>query len=173
MATLLMADLHPVGGLEIWSGNQISTSIKSRIPVPLDEDGCPLEVQPLPHTMLLVQKLAPLWEHGFHNWSYVMCRGPDDRPYFMEERELQWANPSIQFPLPETLTKALDYLRILLSTRDHTQWLSLCMKLPEPHTPDNSIAPRWRTLMGQDWDSLLDRPSPLALDNATKQLSVV
>ncbi len=48
MSTLLMADLHPVGGPEIWSGNQISTSISSRIPVHLDEDGCPLEVQPFP-----------------------------------------------------------------------------------------------------------------------------
>ena len=38
--------------------------------------------------------------------------------------------------------------------------------------PDYSIAPRWRTLMGQDWDSLQERPSPLALDNATNQLSI-
>jgi hypothetical protein len=44
MTTLPMADLHPVGGPDIWSGNYISTSISSRIPVHLDEDGCPLEV---------------------------------------------------------------------------------------------------------------------------------
>ena len=88
MATLLMADLHPVGGPEIWSGNQISTSITSRIPIHLDEDGCPLEVQPFPHMTLLLRKLAPLWEHGFHNWSQVMCRGPDGRPYCLDEREL-------------------------------------------------------------------------------------
>jgi hypothetical protein len=31
MANLLMVDLHPTGGPEIWSGNQISTSISSRI----------------------------------------------------------------------------------------------------------------------------------------------
>ena len=42
MATLIMADLHPIGGPEIWSGNQISTSITSLIPIQLDEDGCPL-----------------------------------------------------------------------------------------------------------------------------------
>jgi hypothetical protein len=121
MATLLMADLHPIGGPEIWSGNQISTSILSRIPVNLDEDGCPLEVQPFPQKTLLLRKLAPLWEHGFHNWSQTICRGPDGRPYFMDKRELQLASPTIKFPLPEELTRALDYLRILLSSKDHTQ----------------------------------------------------
>ena len=45
MATLLFADLHPTGRPEIWSGNQISTSISSLIPFHLDEDGCPLQTQ--------------------------------------------------------------------------------------------------------------------------------
>ena len=45
MATLLLADLHPTGGPEIWSGNQISTSISSLIPIQLNDDGCPLEAQ--------------------------------------------------------------------------------------------------------------------------------
>jgi hypothetical protein len=38
--------------------------------------------------------------------------------------------------------------------------------------PDYSIAPRWRNLMGQDWESLPDKPSSLAIDNATKRLSI-
>jgi hypothetical protein len=59
----------------------------------------------------------------------------------MDEREMQWANPSVKFPLPEALTRALAYLRILLSTRDRTQWLSLCKNLTESHGPDYSIAP--------------------------------
>ncbi len=84
MVTLLLADLHPVGGLEIFFfGNQISTSISSRIPVHLDADGCPPEVQPFPQAMLLLRKLAPLWEHGIHNWSQILWRVPDGRPYFM------------------------------------------------------------------------------------------
>ena len=90
----------------------------------------------------------------------------------MEKRELQWANPSTKFPLPEALTRALVYLRILLSSKDHTQWISLCQKLTEPHGPEYSIAPRWRILMCQDSDSIPDRPSPLAVDNAAKQLSI-
>ena len=61
---------------------------------------------------------------------------------------------------------------ILLSSKDHTQWLSLCQKPTVPYGPDYSTAPRWRTLMGQDWGSLPDRPSPLAVDRATKQLSI-
>jgi hypothetical protein len=54
IATLLMADLHPVGGLEIWSGNQIYIFISSMIYVHLDEDGCPLEVQPFPQATFLL-----------------------------------------------------------------------------------------------------------------------
>jgi len=104
MATLLMADLHPVRGPEIWFGNQISTSISSRILFHLDEDGCPLEVQPFSQATLLLRKLAPLWEHGIHKWSQILCHSSDGRPCYMEERELQWANPSIKFPLLEALT---------------------------------------------------------------------
>ena len=59
------------------------------VPVHLDEDGCPLEVQPFPHPTLLLRKLAPLWEHGFHNWPQIICRGPDGRPNFMDGGELQ------------------------------------------------------------------------------------
>jgi len=148
MATLLIADLHPVGGPEIWSGTQISTSISSRIPVHLDEDGCPVDIQSFPQRTLLLRQLSPLWEHGFHIWSQVICRGRDGRPYFMEERELQWANPTVKFLLPEALTRALDYFRILLSSKDHAYWLSLCQKLTEPHGPEYSIASPMENLDG-------------------------
>jgi len=126
LGTLLMADLHPVGGPEIWSGNQISTSISSRVPAHLDGDGCLLEVQLFPLSTLLLRKLAPLWEHWFHNWSQIICRGPNGRPYSMEERELHWANPSVKFLLPDALTRALDYLMALLSSKDTNHWQSLC-----------------------------------------------
>ena len=43
MVTLLMADLYPVGGPEIWSSNHMSIAISSWIPIHLDEDDCPLE----------------------------------------------------------------------------------------------------------------------------------
>ena len=90
----------------------------------------------------------------------------------MEERELQWANPTDKFSLQKALTRALDYLRILLSSKDHTHCLSPCQKLIDPHGSKYSIASRCITLMGQDWGSLPNRPSPLAKDNATKQLSI-
>jgi len=89
MATLLMADLHPIGGPEIWSGNQISTSIATRIPIDLDAEGCPCELQPFPQATQLLDKLTPLWEYGIHKWSQILCRGPDGHPYFFDERELQ------------------------------------------------------------------------------------
>ncbi len=68
----------------------------------------------------------------------------------MDEIELQWANANVKFPLHEALARALAYLRILLSSEDHPHWLSLCRKLTEPQVLDCSIAPRWRTLTGQD-----------------------
>ena len=129
MANLLMADIHLVGSPKIWSGNQISISISSRIPIHLDEDGCPLEVQPFPRATQLL-KSAPLWEHEIHTWSQILCRGPNGRPYFLEGRELQWANPSLHFPrLPESLTQALKYLRVLLSSTESAHWQSLYPKL--------------------------------------------
>jgi len=173
MATLLMADLPPFGGSEIWSGNQISLSVSSRIPIHLDEDGCSLEVQPFPQATHLLLKLAPLWELGIYNLSQILCHGPNGRPYFLEERELQWAKPSLHFPLlSESLTQALKYLRVILSSTDPAHWQSLCQRLTWPQGLDYSIAPRWRTILNPDWDSLPERPSPLVVDRATKQLSI-
>ena len=77
-----------------------------------------MEVKPFPQATFLLRKLAPLWELGIHKWSQILYRGLDIRPYFMEERELQWANPTMLFPLPEALTGALAYLRMLLSSKD-------------------------------------------------------
>ncbi len=101
-----------------------------------------------------------------------MCRGPDGHPYFFDERKLQWANPTIQFPLPEVLTHALQYLMILLSSTYQAQWKSLRQKLSLRQRLAFSIAPSWRTILNPDWESLPDKPSPLALDRATKQLSI-
>jgi hypothetical protein len=70
------------------------------------------------------------------------------------------------------LTQALAYLRVILSSKDPTRCLSLCQKLTDPQRPDYSIAHRWRTVMGQDWDSLPERPTPLVVDRATKQHSI-
>jgi len=136
-----MDELHPVGGPEIWFGNQISTSIAARIPIDLDEDGCPCETQSFPQANRLLGKLAPLWEYGIHNWSQILCSGPDGHPYFLEDWKLQWAKPSMQFPLPEVITLALNYLWVLLSSTDLAQWSSLRNKLTLPHRLAYSIAP--------------------------------
>jgi hypothetical protein len=76
------------------------------------------------------------------------------------------------FPLPTALTGALTYLRMLLSSKDPAHRLSRCQKPTWPQGLDYSIAPRWRTLMGPNWGSLLDKPSPMVVDKATKQLSI-
>jgi hypothetical protein len=78
----------------------------------------------------------------------------------------------MQFPLLEVLTQALTYLRVLLSSTYQAQWSSLRNKLTLPHKQAYSIATRWRTTLNTDWDSLPARPSPLAADKATRQLSI-
>jgi hypothetical protein len=109
-----------------------------------------LEAQHFPQATHLLLKLAPLWEHGIHNWSRILCRGPDGGQYFLDERELQWVNPSQQLPLPEALTQALKYLKVLLSSTDPAYRLSLCQKLTWPQGLDYSIVPRYRIIMDPD-----------------------
>ena len=60
VATLLTADLHPMGIAEIGSGNQISASITTIIPIITDEDGCPEAEQFFPPTTKILQKLVSL-----------------------------------------------------------------------------------------------------------------
>jgi hypothetical protein len=125
VATLLTADLHPIGDMEIWSGNQIATTITSRIPITTDEDGCPREDQPFPQATTILYKLAPLWEHSIHEWAQILGRGPDGRPYFLDDRELRWANPTMRSPIPQSLATALTYLRALLASTDPITWEQL------------------------------------------------
>ncbi len=103
MATLVLADLHPTGGPEIRSGNNISASISSLIPIQLDEDGCPLKLQPFPDTTSILKKLTALWDNGILEWSQILGRDPNGRPYFLDEREMIWANPSLRFPITQKL----------------------------------------------------------------------
>ena len=118
MATLLTADLHPTGAPEIWSGNQIPTSFSSRIPIQLDEDGCLKEPRLFYPSHANTPKLAPLWESGVHTRAQILGRAPYGRPYFLDERKLQWANPAMKFPFPHTLTHALKYMRVLHSSTE-------------------------------------------------------
>ena len=72
----------------------------------MDDDGCPTEDQPFPQATKILHKLAPLWEHSIHEWAHILGRGPDGRPYFLDDRELQWANPTMRTPIPQSLATA-------------------------------------------------------------------
>jgi hypothetical protein len=114
-----------MGTSEIWSGNQISTSITSRIPIITDEDGCPEEEQHFPPSTNILPKLVPLWEHSIYEWAQILGRGPDGRPYFLDDKEMQWAIPNLHTPLPQTLLAALTYLRAHLASTDPPHWENL------------------------------------------------
>ena len=111
-----------MGDTEIWYGNQISTSLTTRIPIIMDEDGCPNENQPFPPVINILRRLVPLWEQEVLTWAQILGRGPNGRPYFLDDREIQWANPTIRTPLPQPLLEALTYLRALLSSADPEHW---------------------------------------------------
>ncbi len=64
-ATLITADLHPLGDTEIWSGNQIPTSLTSQIPITMDVDGCPTKDQPFPQST----KYSTSWSHSGNTQS--------------------------------------------------------------------------------------------------------
>ena len=66
--------------------------------------------------------LVPLWEHSIHAWAQILGRSPDGRPYFFDDRELQWANPTLCTPPPKSLLTALTYLRAPLASKDPAHW---------------------------------------------------
>jgi hypothetical protein len=59
-ATLLIADLQPIGETEIWDGNQITASLAIRVLITMDSDGCPVEEQPYLQPVKILHKLVPL-----------------------------------------------------------------------------------------------------------------
>jgi hypothetical protein len=111
IATLITADLHPLGGPEIWSGNEISLSLTSSIPITTDEDGCPTPKQPYTGANRILLRLIPLWEHKIHTWAQIARLSPNTHPYMLSDTEILWANPHLRGHLPTTLQRALLYLR--------------------------------------------------------------
>ena len=101
-----------------------------------------------PNPRFSCKKLVPLWENGFHNWARILGRAPDGRPYFLEERELIWANPSISFPLPNNLTHALKYIRVVLASTSFAHWQNIRKNITLPAwgvTPSPiEGAPSWK-----------------------------
>jgi len=163
----------PYGSIRNLVRQRISASFTARIPIIMDEDGCPEEEQPfpLPSTKLL-QKLVTLWEHSIHDWAQILGRGPDGRPYFLDDNKLQWANPTTRTPLPHTLLAALAYLLALLASTDPTHCDNLKRSINTIQLWDLPIAPRWRLILNEDWTTIPETPSPLTLDRATRQHSI-
>ncbi len=74
--------------------------------------------QDFPASASILTNLTPLWDHGILEWNQIIGSEPSGRPYFLDDRELQWANPSMDSPLPKDLTLALIYLRTPLSSKN-------------------------------------------------------
>ncbi len=94
----------------------------------MDDDGCPMDEQPFPLPIKILHRLAPLWEHNIDDWEQILGRGPNGRPYFLDDKKLQRANPSLKAPILQKLTASLTYLRALLSSTGMGQWAKLKLK---------------------------------------------
>jgi hypothetical protein len=138
----------------------------------MDKDGCPMKDQPFPQSTKILHKLVPLWEHSIYEWGQLLGRGPNGRPYFLDDRELQWASPTLQSPIPQPLRKALTYLCGLLASTDPAQWTKLRQRIKAAPLWDLPIAPRWRLLLREPWANRPPTPSPLAMDRSTRQNSI-
>ena len=103
-----------------------------------------MKTQTLPEPTFIKKKLTPLWDHGVHEWSQLIGRAHNGRPYFLDERELQWVNPSMVFPMPRKLAHKLKYMRTLLSSKSSEDWRLLKPRISGPEAIDFSIAPLWR-----------------------------
>ena len=139
-----------MGATEIWSSNQISASLIAKIPILTDEDDCPDEEQPFPPPTKIFQRLIPLWKHSVHTWAQILARVPNGRPYFLDDIELQCANPVMRTPFPQPILAALTYLRALLSSTDPTHSAQLKRNIMTTPLWDLPIATRWRQILEED-----------------------
>ena len=69
----------------------------------MDGDGCPDEEQPFPPPTKILQRFVPLWDHSVYTWAQILGRGPDGCLFFLDARELQWANPVMRTPFSASI----------------------------------------------------------------------
>jgi len=74
-------------------------------------------------------------------------------------------------PLPQSLQVALTYLRSLLSSTNPEHRANLKRDINSTPLWDLPIAQGWKQILAEDWMSIPNTPSPLALDRATRPQS--
>jgi len=94
------------------------------------------------------------------------------RPYFLEDRELIWANPFARLSLPQNLVHTLKYLRATLASKSIAHWPIVTSKVTKQSNWNNPIAHRWRYILEMNWGTIPDKPSPFVVDAASEQLSI-
>ena len=172
MATIIMGDLHPMGGPPIWEGNPISQALISAITVATDNEGCPLPIQPYPRIDLILRKLTHLWDQGITSWGQVARLAPGSRPYLLPEDELRWANPHLTHARIISLRRPIRYLHRLLASKGPEDMI--CDKTGTTPAPvrQGTIAQRWRLLLRTTLEALPPAPTPLELARGLQQHSI-
>jgi hypothetical protein len=169
IATLLTADLHPLGGPKIWSGNELSPTTSSLIPITTDEDGCPTPTQPYTSANRILRRLTSFWECKIHSWAQVARRSPRTHPYMLSDTEILWANPHLLGRIHTTLQRALLYFRRLLMADSPENLHSLTNTLNKHDPQSTLISPRWQNLLCTSLQQLPPGPNPLQLTLDSKQ----
>ena len=75
IATLVAANLHPMGGPEIWLGSSISITLTTTIPINIDEDHGRTPSQPYTSINRILRKLTP-----YGNKTYIHGNNLHDFP---------------------------------------------------------------------------------------------
>ena len=172
MATVIMGDLHPLGGPPMWEGNPISRSLITAIPISVDEDGCPLPTQPFPRVDSILRQLTPLWSNGINSWGQLARLDPGGRPYLLPEDELLWANPHLTPSLLTAMRRSFTYLHRLMASTSPTDMARTSSRAAPKHIQRGQFAPRWRALLHTTLSALPAAPSPLELIQALKQTNI-
>jgi hypothetical protein len=72
-----------------------------------------------------------------------MGRAPGVHPYFLDDPELEWTSPTLQFSFTPPLSKAHTFLRTLLSSKDPEQWQRRLAMLSSVPIGEADIVSRW------------------------------
>jgi hypothetical protein len=172
IATLIAAELHAperprnmVGQPRIYHTHTIHTHHHRRRRLPNSHPTIHMR-QPHP------TKLIPLWEHNMLKWEQIARLSPTKRPYLLSDKEILWANPHLRKRIPNTLQKAILYLRRLLQADSPEHLPSLTLTLSKPNPRFTLLAKRWLGLLGITLDTLPLGPTPLQLLPSAKHQDI-
>ena len=104
IATLIAANLHPLGVPESWSGNPISTTLTLSIAITTDEDGCPTPIQPCTRVNRILRNSSPSGNTRSSHGNKSQDSPQTNAPTYFQTRKFYGQTPTFEIKSP-TLSK--------------------------------------------------------------------